>query len=100
MTCPANLCPKWHRCSAAICPLQPDVGAHLPGERVCLYARELAKPGGRDRLREAIPAEMVEAITQATPGLIVRHRALKSALEVASKSPSKLKQPSQVGVAA
>ena len=41
-------CPKWHGCNAPICPLDLEMleRAHQNGERVCLYLREYAKPGG------------------------------------------------------
>ena len=40
-----NECPKFDRCSAPICPLDPywNESTYLRGEPVCLYLREAAK---------------------------------------------------------
>lgn len=34
-------CPSFYSCSAAICPIAPDEGHHLAGDRVCPRARRI-----------------------------------------------------------
>src|SRR5262249_62320829 len=49
-------CPRFHRCSAAVCPLSPDEGYHRWGGRVCPYLREAVKEGA-DAYFAGRPAE-------------------------------------------
>jgi len=46
-------CPKYEKCSANICPLDPNwkLRAHMNSEPVCFYLREYVKQGGIARLR-------------------------------------------------
>jgi hypothetical protein len=70
----AMSCPRWERCSAAICPAEPRWrhSVHLSGERVCFYILELAKNGGQARLSRVLPAPLAEVIAKG-------HRAITSA---------------------
>lgn len=45
-------CPEYIRCSAAICPLDPDwrVRGWGDGDSTCLFLRETMKPGAAERL--------------------------------------------------
>ena len=45
-------CPRFHSCSAAICPLASTLAAHLPGEPVCFYLRASGKQGAAERFRD------------------------------------------------
>lgn len=47
-----NVCPRYEACSAPVCPIDPDYkfSQMLKDEPVCVYLRELSKPGGRERL--------------------------------------------------
>lgn len=45
-------CPRFHSCSAAICPLDATLAAHLPGEPVCFYLRASGKEGAAERFRD------------------------------------------------
>jgi len=91
MVNPRN-CPRWDRCSAPLCPLHSDWRRTkmLPNEPVCLYLRELAKPGGRDTLDRFPPREMVDRITEVTPAMIATAGPLRRALRRASLSGSNL----------
>ena len=88
----AEGCPRWDRCSANICPLDPHWRdrVHLDGERVCAYLTELAKPGGLALLRGVLQWEQVEAISAAAPGVMQRWGRIRRTCEVASRSGSKI----------
>ena len=51
-------CPKFARCNAPICPLDPDweQRSHLQGDSSCLYMRESMKPGA---ILGGVDAELV-----------------------------------------
>ena len=57
-------CPKYRRCSANVCPLDPHVDrrTHLRGERVCLWLREWSKPHGEAQVQERLAPDHVGAV--------------------------------------
>jgi hypothetical protein len=90
---PMTACPRYDKCSAPICPLDPDwrLRTHLPEDRVCRWLTELAKPGGETRLRERLARTMVDQIVQIAP--LIRNLApanVKRAIDRASKTGSTL----------
>lgn len=96
-------CPRWESCSAPVCPLDPiwrQVG-HLSEERACLYLREIAKPGGFERIRSSLPGELADKVAEAYREIVGTATmpgrrglgALRSRLNAASKTPSKLRGP-------
>ena len=94
-------CPKYEKCSANICPLDPDwqLRTHLNSEPVCFYLREYVKQGGIARLRGCIPREMLEQIAEVLPEIKSRYGTIKRRLESAAKTGSKidaLKKPRKV----
>jgi hypothetical protein len=86
----AQRCPRFERCSAAVCPLLPSSGGHGRGERICPYLREAVKPGGEARLRCSLPEEVARTIVEAIPRVIALHGAIARALRRASVQGSKL----------
>ena len=88
-------CPKFGKCSAPICPLDPQAlhRTHLPGERVCFYLREYSKIDSRAVFWCITPRKLGERVAQVYPELLVRHAGLKSTLDRSSKTPSKAKAP-------
>jgi hypothetical protein len=89
-------CPKFNRCSAPICPLDPDVlsRTYLPGEPVCLYMREFVKPDAKDRFQGAQRGDLYDHLSHSLETLLDRYAPLRKALKRASKTGSKLgKQP-------
>ena len=89
-------CPKYQHCSAPICPLDQEwrLRVHLPGERVCFYLTEYAKPGVRTKLRGVLPAELLKAVERAYPEIIARHGPIQKRLKKAAQSGSRLgRQP-------
>jgi len=86
-------CPRYDKCSAPICPLDPDwrVRTHLPEDRVCRWLTELAKSGGETLLRQRLARTMVDQIVQIAP--LIRSLApanVKRAIDRASKTGSRL----------
>ena len=94
-------CPKYEKCSANICPLDPDwkLRTHMNSEPVCFYLREYVKQGGIARLRGCIPKEMFKQIAEVLPEIKLRHGNIKRSLERSAKTGSKidaLKKPGKV----
>jgi hypothetical protein len=85
-------CPRYERCNAPICPLDPHClhSQHLPGESVCLWLRELSKPHGEDTLRSVLREEVAATVMAAAPGIIATHGCVRRAWQRASRHGSKL----------
>lgn len=61
-----NLCPRFDRCGAPVCPLDNwKSHHHVKGEPVCFYLRERAKQSGELPLTGNIPAELTEKVSNA-----------------------------------
>ena len=85
-------CPRYDRCSAPICPLDPRClhAQHLPGDPVCLWLRELSKPDGEAALRSVLREEVAATVARVAPGIIATQGCIRSALQRASRQGSKL----------
>jgi hypothetical protein len=61
-------CPKFEACNAPICPMDPNwrKGAHLSGERVCLWLRELQKCGGEARVQARLRGDQFQTVLVAS----------------------------------
>lgn len=88
---PRSHCPKFKKCSAPICPVDPDwhTRVHLKSERVCFYLREAVKAGVAQNLRGALPDKLVEAIAEALPRIIDRYGPIRKQLLKSAKTSSK-----------
>ena len=88
------LCPRYDRCSAPVCPLDPAwrLRSHLKGEPVCGLLLELSKTDGEATLRGFLPAEVAQAAITLAPTLLARHAPLRRASEKAAKTGSRLAQ--------
>ena len=86
------LCPRYDRCSAPVCPLDPEwrLRSHLKGEPVCGLLLELSKTGGEATLRGFLPAQVAQVAITLAPALLARHAPLRKAWEKASKTGSRL----------
>jgi hypothetical protein len=64
-----DLCPKWNKCSAPICPLDDewDRRRMLADEPVCFYLLEHAKEGSKARFEERGLRELYEVIDRVLP---------------------------------
>lgn len=86
-------CPRYQRCSAAICPLWRPVLEQkmVKGERVCGVLLEYQKIDSRVFLATHYGTEMVEVMAQATDQIISGGGyLLRSALERAASTGSRL----------
>ena len=85
-------CPRFDRCIAPICPLDPNWprSAHLQGEHVCMYLLEAVKTGGEARVRSVLPTQVAEQVLRSTPGIRGAYVHIRRALERASASGSRL----------
>ena len=97
-TYPANLsdnqdCPKWHKCSAPICPLDAEWShrKHIKGERACFYLVEMAKVPLESILRGSTAIGLAEKVTRTIPNIIVRCAPLKKAFDRAKNSGSRMR---------
>jgi hypothetical protein len=85
-------CPKFDKCSAPICPLDPDWPrrCHLKGERACPFALEATKKGALARFRDHPHEEIVQAAGEmvALPEMLGTN--LRIALSRAAASGSRL----------
>ena len=84
-------CPRFDKCNAPICPLDPDVldRAHVKGDPVCHYLRLYAKNALWGLKPGSLPANLPIRVAEAYPRLIARYAPLKKALLRAAKSPPK-----------
>jgi hypothetical protein len=84
-------CPRFDRCNAPICPLDPDVldRVHAKGDSVCHYLRLYVKNALWGLKPRSLPANLPIRVAEVYPQLIARYGPLKDALERAAKSPPK-----------
>ena len=89
---PCKHCPKWEKCNAPLCPLDPDwqKTRHLKGESVCHWLRMYAKQPVEGRFQGILRDEMAEQVISVYDSVIVPYGALRTALERASKTGSRL----------
>jgi hypothetical protein len=91
---PMMACPRYDRCSAPICPLDPAwrKRTHLSEDRVCRWLTELAKPGGETLLREYLAEETASQIVRIAPIIgFLGPANVKAAISRASTTGSRLK---------
>jgi hypothetical protein len=87
----AARCPRFDNCNAPVCPLDDWQRAqHLDGEPVCGLLCELVKGGGEARLRAYLPGALVDTLAEAYPKITARWARVRSQLERASRTGSKL----------
>jgi len=85
-------CPKFQACSAPICPLDPNwrKALHLKHERVCFYLCEAQKDGSEAIYGGRGLGKLYRLMVEATPDISICWGPIKSALEKAAKSGSRL----------
>lgn len=95
MTGPRQLCPKFSNCSAPVCPLDPEWprARHLPGERVCLWLRELVKEGGEARVAHASTEDLATRVGLVLPDIVASNSDIRSKLRDAARTGTKLNGP-------
>lgn len=87
-----NLCPKWGKCNAPICPLDSEWEKRsLHSEDAsCFYLTELVKDGAQTRFQGAGLGELFEACTLTLPKITERHARLRRALERSASKGSRM----------
>jgi hypothetical protein len=85
-------CPKWHSCSAPVCPLD-----HLWANRsmqsedpVCFYLSEAVKDGAEARFEGAGLGEIFHRVTEVIPELVMSSGRVRRTLERAQASGSRM----------
>ena len=91
-------CPKFEKCSAPICPLDPEwqSRSHLPGERVCFYLLEFVKPGAEARFQGCTPRELYRVVQDTIQPISTRYAPIQRALKRAKDTGSRMKRPGRV----
>jgi hypothetical protein len=84
-------CPRFARCSAPICPLDPHhlESCHLRGERICFYLTELVKPGVWLRVRGSSQGELLRDVAKTLPGIVSRYGPIRRELRRSAKTGSR-----------
>ena len=87
-------CPRFGKCSAPICPLDPDWRhrVYRKGEPVCLYLLEFGKPHAKAQFQGSIGVSIYEAIQTSIDAMSHRYAPLCRALERAKQTGSRLVQ--------
>lgn len=87
-------CLRFERCSALICPLDPDWKEcrHLDGERVCFYLTEYSKEAARPILRGSLPRETYSRIAAVYPEIVTSVGPIRKQLKRPSKNPPRVKE--------
>jgi hypothetical protein len=85
-------CPRWQKCSANICPLDPEWRdrKHLKGEPVCGLALEAVKPGADARLAGYVRQEVVAEVSRVLPNIMSRWYVIRKVVERAATNGSRL----------
>jgi len=88
-------CPKFHTCSANICPLDKDwrLRTHIKGERVCHLMCEAAKPDAEATFRGVGRGDLLPLILEVMPEIASRWGSIRRTLVRAKKTGSRMKQP-------
>ncbi len=85
-------CDRFNRCSANICPLDPEwhKRKHLNGERICFYLLEAQKTNAKAVFECGGRGCLYAVMQEATPAIIYQYHAIKYALERSKKAGSRL----------
>jgi hypothetical protein len=80
-------CPRWHSCSAALCPLDfPHQGYHRNGERICYYLLESHKDGADERFADDW---VFHECKLRLPFIAERYPSIQKAVDKAARLPSR-----------
>ena len=97
-----NMCPKWEKCNAPICPLDPEweKRSMLGEDPTCFYLSESVKPNAEAVFQERGLGELFKVITESAPAIISLWSRIRHNLERAkttgsrmTKEPPKMKEP-------
>lgn len=87
-----DLCPKWDKCNAPLCPLDPDLFKRVMrnDEPVCYYLTEAVKADAEAVFRRRGRGELFEVISKLIPAMSSRWGRIRHALERAKTSGSRM----------
>ena len=85
-------CPKYEKCSAPICPLDPnwERAIHLNHERVCFYLCEAQKENSEAIFGGRGLSKLHQIMVEVAPAISCRWTTIKKALTRAAKSGSRM----------
>jgi hypothetical protein len=85
-------CPKFSKCSAPLCPLDPDwkKRSMTKDERVCFYLREAVKEGAQERFQGGIAEEIYFQAVDLLPEMLAHSGSLQKRLQKARTTGSKI----------
>jgi hypothetical protein len=83
-------CPKFHHCSAPLCPLDPDWNKRkmLQGDNLCHYLCEASKDDAMERFKRRYDKPVLMQAFGLSEVMRKHSKALDRGLERASKAPS------------
>lgn len=86
-------CPRYARCSAPICPLDPkwrDTTLKNIKDGVCFLQQESVKPGAQTTFANAGLTEVLTQIMRVNPAIVRKFKSIWVVLEKAKNTPSKM----------
>jgi hypothetical protein len=85
-------CPKFERCNAPLCPLDPDwrQRGFFKGEAICFYMLEAQKPRARCKFMGAIEGQIYRAICIVVNDMKCVYGPLRKRLERAKRTRSRM----------
>lgn len=87
-----DLCPKWDKCNAPLCPLDPDLFKRVmhDGDAVCHYLIEAVKADAEANFRGRGRIELFEVVSKLIPAMSSRWGRIRHALARAKTSGSRM----------
>lgn len=85
-------CPKWEKCSANVCPLDPNWTSrtHREGERVCRALIETSKQGLESINRPIWTGKLLEKVLGCQAAILDRHYGIRAACVKAASTQSRM----------
>jgi hypothetical protein len=85
-------CPKYERCSAPVCPLDPDwrLRTHGTGDPICFYALEAVKTGSHERFEARTIGGLFQDILRVLPDMSSRWAGIRYTVERAKGTGSRM----------
>jgi hypothetical protein len=85
-------CPHWQKCSANVCPLDPEwhQRSHADGEPVCFYILESVKPGAEERFEASGLYDFRSTVLGPLPEIVSTWGTIRRTVERAKLSGSRL----------
>jgi hypothetical protein len=87
-------CPKFHTCNSPICPLDKNWRKRVNdiNDSICYYLIESVKEGAQTHFERALLGQLYQVIVRARGDISKHFKRIKNKLEVAAKTPSRMKR--------